>query len=66
MISLITASIGGLLVVVFLGYYAVTLNQIPLWIVIVVVLAMTLTDFVLTVRDEVGRKKEKEGEEENL
>jgi len=66
MISLITASISGLLVVVFLGYYAVTLNRLPLWIVIVVVLAMTLTDFVLTVRDEIGRKKEKEGEEENL
>lgn len=56
MISIATSVIAGAIIVVFLGYYAVTLNQVPLWIVIIVVLAMTLTDFVLTVRDERGRK----------
>lgn len=60
MISLITATIGGILVVVYLGYYAVTLNQVPLWIIIVGVLFMTITDFVLTVRDETRRGKDQE------
>ena len=62
MISLITATIGGILVVVYLGYYAVTLHRLPLWVVIVGVLVMALIDFVLTVRDEIGRKKEREEE----
>lgn len=60
MVSLITAAIGGLLVVVYLGYYAVTLNQLPLWIVIVGVLVMAITDFVLTVRDETRRAEDRE------
>ncbi len=46
--------IGGLapvlLVVLFLGYYAVSLNAIPLWIFIVAILAMVVTDFVQSVR----------------
>lgn len=63
MISLITATIGGLLVLVYLGYYAVTLNQVPLWIIIVGVLGMVITDFVLSVRDETRRTKDKESGE---
>ncbi|MDZ7843073.1 MAG: hypothetical protein U5R46_19980 [Gammaproteobacteria bacterium] len=59
MISLVTSTIAGLLVVVYLGYYAVMLNQIPLWVVIVVVLAMIITDFALTARDAARREKEK-------
>lgn len=60
MVSLITSAIGGLLVVVYLGYYAVTLNRLPLWIVIVGVLVMAITDFVLTARDEARRAQDRE------
>lgn len=60
MISAITATIGGLLVVIFLGYYAVMLDQLPLWIVIGAVLIMVITDFFMTVRDEKRRGQEKE------
>lgn len=55
MTSLITALIAGALILGFLGYYAVTLNRVPLWVVIVGVLAMVITDFILTVRDELRR-----------
>jgi len=59
MISAITATIGGLLAVIYLGYYAVTLNRLPLWIVIGLVLVMVIADFYLTVRDERRRGKDK-------
>ena len=64
MISLITSAIAGTLIVVFLGYYAVTLHQPPLWAVIGVVLVMVITDFAITTRDEIRqtrRRKEDNG-----
>lgn len=63
MISLATSAIAAILIVVYLGYYAVRLNQIPLWLVIVAVLAMAITDFVLTARDAARREKDKPRDE---
>lgn len=63
MISLITSAIAGILVVVYLGYYAIMLNQIPLWFVIVAVLVMVITDFALTARDAARREKSKPRDE---
>lgn len=63
MISLITSVIAGILIVVYLGYYALMLNQIPLWIVIVAVLVMVITDFALTGREAAHREKSKPQDE---
>lgn len=63
MISVITSTIAGILVVVYLGYYAVRLNQIPLWIVIGAVLVMVITDFVLTAKEAAQREREKAKDE---
>lgn len=56
MINLVTGLIGVTLAVVFLGNYAVTLASIPLWIIIVTVLAMAIADFVQSVRENRGRE----------
>lgn len=63
MISVITSTIAGILVVVYLGYYAVRLNQIPLWIVIGAILVMVIADFVITARDAARREREKAKDE---
>jgi hypothetical protein len=39
-------------VVVFLGYYAVSLNAIPLWIIIVSVLAMVCVEFFESLKED--------------
>lgn len=59
MISVITSSIAGILIIVYLGYYAMRLNQIPLWIVIIAVLAMAITDFVLMAKDAARQERDK-------
>lgn len=41
----ITGVIAALLVILFLGFYAVKLASIPLWIIILAILAMVLVDF---------------------
>ncbi|MFQ5840562.1 MAG: hypothetical protein ACE5HK_07555 [Candidatus Methylomirabilales bacterium] len=51
MSNLISGVIAVLVVVTFLGYYAVRLESIPLWIIIVGVLAMILLDFVQSLRN---------------
>ena len=60
MISVASSAIAGVLIIVFLGYYAATLNRAPLWIVVVAVLGMVLADFVLTVRAEKRREDKME------
>jgi len=48
----VTGLIGTVLVIVFLGYYALSLNAIPLWIIIGSILAMVCVQFVESLRDE--------------
>lgn len=50
MVNLITGLIGVLLFLVFLGNYVVTLNAMPLWIIIGAVLLMVLYDYALSLR----------------
>ena len=50
MMNLITGLIGVALIAVFLGTYAVKLGSIPLWIIIVAILAMVFFDFAQSVR----------------
>ncbi len=48
--NLIAGIIPAAMVIVFLGFYAVRLGAIPLWIIIIAILAMVLIDFVQSVR----------------
>ena len=50
MANLITGLVGIVLAVVFLGTYAITLNELPLWLIIVGVLLLAVADFVLSLR----------------
>ncbi|MGI9332863.1 MAG: hypothetical protein ACR2RL_06855 [Gammaproteobacteria bacterium] len=47
-VELVAGVIAIVLVVVFLGNYAIVLNTLPLWIIIVGILALPLADFVQT------------------
>ena len=46
----IGALIAALLILVFLGYYAIDLASVPLAVIIVSVLAMIFVDFVQSIR----------------
>ncbi len=50
--NLISGLLPVVLVLAFLGNYAVKINSTPLWIIIVSVLALLLADFVQSVRSE--------------
>ncbi len=52
MMNLISGLVPVVLVLAFLGNYAVKINSTPLWIIIVSVLALLLADFVQSVRSE--------------
>jgi hypothetical protein len=50
MTNFISGLIAVVLISVFFGFYAVTLESIPLWIILVGVLALIVIDFVQSVR----------------
>jgi len=50
MSNLVTGLIALVLVAVFLGKYAITLNAIPLWIIIVGTLVLIGYDYVTSIR----------------
>ncbi len=52
MFTLITGVTAAVMVVVFLGYYALRIESIPLWIIIIGVLGMVIADFVRTLRQD--------------
>ncbi len=52
MTNLISGLLPVVLVLAFLGNYAVKINSTPLWIIIVSVLALLVFDFVQSVRSE--------------
>ncbi|MFQ5760089.1 MAG: hypothetical protein ACE5HM_03850 [Acidiferrobacterales bacterium] len=52
MVRLITGLIGVVMVVVFLGYYAYMIGSIPLWLIIVAILAMAIADYVQSLRTD--------------
>ncbi len=51
MTKFITGLIGVTTVIVFLGYYAISLNSAPLWIIIGAILFMVRADFYHSVRN---------------
>lgn len=50
--NFIAGLIAVVLISVFLLFYAVTLKSLPLWIIIVGVLALVVIDFVQSVRKD--------------
>ena len=58
MSNIIPGFIAALLLAIFLGFYAVRLNSLALWVIICSVLAMVIVDYVQSVRsDEKHRRK---------
>lgn len=58
MANRIAALIAALLIVVFLGYYAIRIASVPLAIIIVSVLAMIFVDFVQSIRKGGNQNKD--------
>ncbi len=58
MVNFITGLIGVTGVTVFLGYYAISLNSAPLWVIIGAILFMVCRDYYQSVRKP-NRKSEK-------
>ncbi len=48
--NLIAGLVGVTMVVVFLGYYAISLNSAPLWVIIGGILFMVCWDYYQSVR----------------
>ena len=46
MTNIITGLVAMVLLVLFLGNYALTLNALPLWIIIVLILGLAIADYV--------------------
>ena len=44
MTKVISGLIGATMAIIFLGYYAISLNSAPLWVIIVAILFMVCTD----------------------
>ncbi len=58
MTNVITGLIGATMAVTYLGYYAISLNSAPLWVIIVAILFMVCTDVFQSLRKG-NRKSEK-------
>ncbi len=58
MSNLIPGFVAALLLILFLGFYAVRLNSLALWVIIGSVLSLMILDYVLSVRsNEKHRRK---------
>jgi F0F1-type ATP synthase assembly protein I len=44
MTKVISGLIGATMAIIYLGYYAISLNTPPLWVIIVAILSMVCTD----------------------
>ncbi len=58
MVNFITGLIGATMAIIYLGYYAISLNSPPLWVIIVAILSMVCTDVYQSVRKR-NQKSEK-------
>ncbi len=56
--NFIAGLIGVTMAIVYLGYYAISLNSAPLWIIIGAILFMVCTDYYQSVRKP-NQKSEK-------
>ncbi len=62
MVTLIIGVFAAVMVTVFLGYYALRIESIPLWLIIIGVLGLVIADFVQTWRkDQNNTSKSNDG-----
>ncbi len=52
--NIIAGIIGVGMVVVFLGFYAIKLNSIPLWIILGGIIVMAVIEFFETIKEDNG------------
>ncbi len=52
--NIIAGVISVGLIVIFLGFYAIKLNSIPLWIILGGILVMAIIEFIETIREDNG------------
>ncbi len=55
--NFIAGLVGVTMVIVFLGYYAISLNSAPLWVIIGAILFMVCADYYQSVRK--GKKNQR-------
>ncbi len=58
MTKIVTGLIGATMVIIYLGYYAISLNSAPLWVIIVAILFMVCTDVFQSLKNG-SQKSEK-------
>lgn len=56
MMSVITGAFAMVMTVVYLGYYAVMLDKLPLWIIIVATMIAPLVDYFQEAKQEMTRR----------
>lgn len=54
MVNFLAGVFALLLLILFLGKYAVSINSIPLWIIILGSVALAISDFVTSMRKQNG------------
>lgn len=54
MTNLITGLVAVILIAMFLGHYAITLNSWPLWIIIIFVVLLIGVDYLQSLRSQNG------------
>jgi len=52
MVNIVTGIIAMMAVTVFLGFYLSRIASVPLWVVVIGVMALAFTDLVKTIREE--------------
>ena len=56
--TLVCGVLGLVMALVFLGNYAIRINSVPLWVIIVGVLLLPCADLLVALRDEANSPKE--------
>lgn len=55
MVNLVTGLLAIVMIAVFLGNYAIRIAAVPLWVIILAILAMVIADYVLSLKDSKSR-----------
>lgn len=56
MLNIIAGAIGVAAFLIFVGFYFIRLHFIPLWLIIIGVVSLVITDFVHSVKEAIEEK----------
>lgn len=56
MLNIIAGAIGVVAFLIFVGFYFIRLHFIPLWLIIIGVVSLVITDFVHSVKETIEEK----------